>query len=185
MRQGEYQADYKVSPQWRPLLAAAQLAAEANRTASEPGVTIEVVFPLIANSTAERLASGGAREEAGGGAHAGFKHSGGSRWEVGVGSHAGTPFDPPAAAVADWGREIDGRWGEHVALRPHGRAQLEVVAAAAVLPVGSFWYDQAPCIFLSTRCRTLLGGVFCMAHQSGGKACGTLQHGASDVSIWA
>ncbi|KAK9839424.1 hypothetical protein WJX81_001331 [Elliptochloris bilobata] len=127
---GEYRAEHKVAPQWASLLAAERLRAAAavrNESAGlrRTGMTIEVIFPLMVNSTAERLDSGGSLGEGTGG--------------VGDGPAA---WHAPAAAIADWSSEIAVRWGERVAMRAHGRAQLEVDADAALLPEVLSWLAQ-------------------------------------------
>lgn len=121
-RQGNYKAEYKLAPQWGPLLEARATAARAgNRTGRARRTAIDVIFPLIVNSTAERAAGAGTSAAARG------SDSGGG---------GGAPaVHLPAAAAADWAGVAAARWGARVALRPHGRALLEATTDDALLPV--------------------------------------------------
>ena len=134
LMQGTYEAQHKMAEQWQPLLQHARQgslpallqvhaarrrgAGAGNATergflgtlAPEPAdagyrIVIDVHFPLVHNSSAGRLGLGGA--------------------VVG--------YEPAEAAAADWKAPLRGLFGEGVALRPEGHAQLAVSCESALL----------------------------------------------------
>ena len=144
--QGSFEAQHKVAEQWQPLLQRAQqgslpalLRAHAARRqgpgggnatgrgflgtlAPEPAgaggyrVVVDVHFPLVHNSSAGRLGLAGAV--------------------------AG--YEPARAAAADWGAPLGGLFGEEVALRPEGRAQLAVSCEPGLLQAGRPVFPRVP-----------------------------------------
>ena len=126
--QGHLKPDRKLSSLWQPILELAAdgtletlLQAKQAGDSVPPGlstaetwcasdnciVTISVHFPLVHNTTAARLEGSGL-----------------------VHGHS-----PAQAAVADWRRHLQGRFGTDVALREDGTDALAVSVAAGILQV--------------------------------------------------
>ena len=125
--QGHLQPDRKLSPLWQPILElAADGILETLLQAKHAGdstsglstaetwcasngcvITISVHFPLVHNTTAARL--------------------------DGSGLVRGHP--PAQAAVADWSRHLEGRFGTDISLREDGKDVLAVSVTAGILQV--------------------------------------------------